>query len=67
VQRKLLTQTRPCVVSGDIPIPWQNLLSECAWCTYSVLELARKVCAMYLFIVSTRCIMHRVHTIWINI
>jgi hypothetical protein len=45
----LLTQTRPCVLSRNIPIPRQNLLSECAWCTYSIAELAGRVCAMYWF------------------
>jgi hypothetical protein len=44
-----------CEVSCDIPIPWQNLLPECAWCTYSVAELAGKVCAMYWFRRRTSC------------
>ncbi len=37
-----------CRSVRDVPIPSQNLLAECAWCTDSGAELPIGMCAMYL-------------------
>jgi hypothetical protein len=58
-----LYHDRTCYRSvHDVPIPSQNLLPDCAQCIDSDVELPARMCAMYLFTVSTGCIMHRVHT-----